>query len=188
MLYGDSEGWKAISRPLGHNLAQARAVRNGWLSGDVLCSGYERRPIMASRPGKTHRQTTRCSERAQMHARCPATAVSTVGSQLFTLHWAAALPIEAAAAVVLSRWCTTEAPWRLWRSNAEMAVSGLRLSQAGGCDQPDHSHPSKGPPSCSSGSSGRHGHARSRLLQLMTIPSRQALPLPPAEPGAQNGR
>ncbi len=25
-------------------------------------------------------------------------------------------------------------------------VSGLRLSQAGGCDQPDHSHPSKGPP------------------------------------------
>jgi len=31
-------------------------------------------------------------------------------------------------------------------------------------------------------------HARSRLLQLMTIPSRQTLPLPPAESGAQNGR
>ncbi len=28
-LHGDSEGWKAISRPLGHNIAQARAVRNG---------------------------------------------------------------------------------------------------------------------------------------------------------------
>ncbi len=28
-LHGDSEGWKAISRPLGHNTAQARAVRNG---------------------------------------------------------------------------------------------------------------------------------------------------------------
>ncbi len=35
------------------------------------------------------------------------------GHELFTQHWAAALPIEAAAAVVLSRWCTTEAPWRL---------------------------------------------------------------------------
>jgi len=29
MLHGDSEGWKAISRPLGHNIAQVRAVRNG---------------------------------------------------------------------------------------------------------------------------------------------------------------
>ncbi len=48
-----------------------------------------------------------------MHARCPATAVSTVGSQLFTQHWAAALPIEAATAVVLSRCSTIEAPWRL---------------------------------------------------------------------------
>ncbi len=46
----------------------------------------------------------------------------------------------------------------------------------------------RGPSSCSSGGSGRHGHARSRLLQLMTIPSRQALPLPPAESGAQIGR
>ena len=41
-----------------------------------------------------------------MHARCPATAASTVGNELFTQHWAAALPTEAAAAVVLSRWCT----------------------------------------------------------------------------------
>ena len=29
MLHGDSEGWKAISRPLGHNIAQARLGGEG---------------------------------------------------------------------------------------------------------------------------------------------------------------
>jgi len=71
MLHGDSEGWKAIRRPLGHDTAQAGAVRNGQMSGDVPCSGYARRPLMASGSGKTHRQTIRCSYIAQMHARFP---------------------------------------------------------------------------------------------------------------------
>ena len=64
--------------------------------------------------GVKARQNTQTNNQVFMEsANARAMPVSTVGSQLFTQHWAAALPIEVAAAIVLSRWCATEAPWRL---------------------------------------------------------------------------